>query len=74
MTSKNFSLLSDAMVRELPVALAHSYAVTKPSAQERMEMLNRVYLSLAPIDQLKCRAELRRCKQAQRGELEAIIG
>lgn len=50
-------------VRELWAALAHCMVKAHPGSP-RMELLNRIYLTLSSVDALKCRAELRRCRNA----------
>lgn len=72
----NFSLLRPPYsqpVRELHIALAHSFAVTKLTDVPRMNMLGRIYESLSWNDQLRCRAELSRCRQARRGQHLSVV-
>lgn len=71
----NFSLLSEpwsSPPRDLAIALAQEMAKAKPYGA-RMELLNRIYGDLSWRAQARCRAELVRCKQAQRGLLEAVV-
>lgn len=69
---EQFSVLNNFVPRELPVALAQEMARTKPTSA-RMVLLNRVYQDLTWKGQARCRGELMRCRQAQRGLLEATV-
>lgn len=62
-----------AKSRPLAIALAHELARVKISDQPRQEVLGRIYRSLTPADQFKCRFELAQCRQARRGELLAEV-
>lgn len=67
------SLLANVRQRALSVALAHEFARVKPCDQARLGVLNRIYGTLAPVGQLACRAELRECREAKRGNRQAAI-
>ena len=71
--SENFSLLRDAAVLPLWAALARGMATCKLGNTERMELLNRLYRTLSPADQLRCKDELTWCRRAKRGGVEATI-
>lgn len=58
--------------RELPIALAHRFAKTKPG-DPLMHAYTRIYAWLPLADQQRCRVELRACRKAMRGELPATI-
>jgi hypothetical protein len=58
--------------RDLPIALAHVVAGTKPYSLA-LERLNRLYAGLTPADQLRCRAELLECREARRGVALALV-
>lgn len=63
-----------ADVRELPLALAHAFAVPRPfSDQARLDLLNRVFSTMSPADQLRCRAEFLECREAKRGNRFAEV-
>ncbi len=59
--------------RPLPLALAQSMARCKLGNTERMELLNRLYRTLSPAGQLRCKDELAQCRLAKRGGVEATI-
>lgn len=60
--------------RELPVALAHAFSEPRPFAdQARTAMLNRIFGTLSPADQLRCRAEVLECREAKRGKRLAEV-
>ena len=58
--------------RELPIALAQSYMLTKPGAP-RQEALGRIFAPMTPAWQLQCRAELLRCHEAKRARTVAEV-
>lgn len=58
--------------RELAIALAHQMAKTRLS-EPYLATLNRLYAGLAWKDKAKCRAELHRCRAAQRGAIPAEV-
>jgi hypothetical protein len=60
--------------RELPVALAHELTRAKLADQNRQELLGRIFNTMRPVDQFKCRFELAQCRAAKRGELLAEVG
>ena len=66
-----------AQVRDLPIALAHCFSgpmlYAGARGQQRMDLLNRIFVQLDPVDQLRCRAELLECRAAKRGERFAIV-
>lgn len=68
-----YSLLHNATVRTLPVALAHCFAVTKIGEASRMELLTRLYDRLPFSQQAECRAEMMRCRAARRGQAPADV-
>jgi hypothetical protein len=73
----DFSLLRNALkarpLRPYHIALAHCIANAKPGT-ERAAMLNEAYRTeLTEGDKLECRAEIRACQRAKRGELEADV-
>lgn len=59
--------------RPLPIALAHELARAKVTDQPRQDVLGRIFRTLRPVDQFRCRAELMNCRQAMRGELVAEL-
>ena len=69
--------LDERMCRELPIALAHCYAGQRLYAgergQQRMDLLNRIFVQLDPVGQLRCRAELLECNAAKRGQRLAQV-
>ncbi len=71
--SGQFSLLADCIRRPLWLALAQNMATCKLGNTERMELLNRLYRTMSPVDQLRCRDELTWCRRAKRGGVEATI-
>jgi hypothetical protein len=73
MENQNFSLLRACDVRPYWQALAHCIVAAKP-ASARMAFLNQQFIHhLSVMDKLRCRAEIRQCQKAKRGELEAIL-
>jgi hypothetical protein len=59
--------------RELPIALAHKLAKTRVS-EPYLATLNRLYAGLSWADKAKCRAELYRRREEQRGATMAQCG
>lgn len=59
--------------RELPIALAHVMANTRPTNQERQTILNRLFGGLSLPHQILCRAELAECREARRARRVAVI-
>lgn len=62
-----------ARARPYPIALAHLLAKTKPTEGDRMQMLNDRFLRMNPADRVRCRAELRECREAVGGRREASV-
>ena len=70
---ENFSLLRAAQIRPYWMALAHAIVSAKPGS-DRMAFLNQQFLHhLSVMDKLRCRAEIRECQKAKRGESLAEI-
>lgn len=67
------SFVNNPPPRELPAAIAHEFARTKWSNVARMELLNRLFVAMSPLDQLACKIELMLCRRAMRGELKAQV-
>jgi hypothetical protein len=69
----NMGLLKNARPpREYAIALAHCIVAAKPGT-ERAAMLNEAFRTeLSPMQKLACRAEIRACQQAKRGELAEL--
>lgn len=60
--------------RELPVALAHAFSEPRPFADHaRTARLNRLFSHLSPADQLRCRAEFLKCREAKRDKRLAEV-
>lgn len=51
--------------RPLFAALAHYLCATKPGNQARMIVLNRLFVALKPLDQMQCRIEMQRVRDAR---------
>lgn len=67
------SLLKPA-TRTLPHALAHCMAACRPGRDiARLLILNRLYAGCTWSQRQECRVELVRCRQAQRGEVLAVV-
>ena len=67
-----FSLLDTPVLLPLHIALARDFCRTKPG-DPRLVMLNRIFNTLQPLNQLLCRAEMREVRAAKRGERPAIV-
>jgi hypothetical protein len=68
MSEQEFSLLREPYSkppRALHIALAHRIAQTKMN-DPYMTVLNRIYAVMSWAQRAKCRAELSRCRDAQR--------
>lgn len=58
--------------RELPMALAHCMVKGRPGT-ERMDLLNKIFVSLDLAGAIQCRAELRRCRNAIVDQTHAVV-
>lgn len=69
-----FSNGYSAEIRPLPIALAHEMAKCKVGRDyARLAVLNRIWDRFNSRERIMCRAELRLCRQGQRGELLAVV-
>lgn len=60
--------------RDLPIALAHAFAAPNPYGEVgRMALLNKIFATMSPADQLRCRAEFLECREAKRGKRLAEV-
>lgn len=60
-----------AMVRPLPLALAHAMAGIKPG-NPRAYLLNKLYCAMLPAAQMACRMELLEIRDAQRSNIKTV--
>ena len=71
----NYSILRECPApRPLAIALAH-YATQRRIGRDdaQMRIVNRLYKTLKPVQQLEFHAERHACNAAKRGELEAQL-
>lgn len=73
MSSENYSLLRQCKPpRPLPIALAQVMA-NAAASDPRWPAFGRLFNGLRMVDRLRCQDELRWCRMAKRGALEARV-
>lgn len=60
-------------VQPLPLVLARLMVNTPLGKTERHNLLSRIFCTLCVADKLRCVEELRLCRLAKRGEIEATV-
>jgi hypothetical protein len=68
----NYSILRPVVARPFCVALAQLMANARPG-DNRWPMWRRMFNELSPADKLRCEDELRWCRAAKRGAVEAQL-
>jgi hypothetical protein len=70
--SEHYSIIRTAQHRPLCIALAQLMANALPG-DPRWTMWQRTYKTLSPADQARCQEEMRLCRAARRGAVEARV-